>query len=814
MIKIISARVIEYRHVTLGLILMITAFFFCQIKNVVIKTELTDLYPPNHPFIKIQEKYKDQLGSPFKVFMMLQVKKGDIYNKETLGKVIRITDGLDVIPGVNHNHVYSIASRKIKKTKITKDGVITVNLMDGIPSDMKKFRESVREAGGVYGVWVSRDEKSVLFTAAFIERLMDYGTIFKSVQKLIQAESDADHVVYAAGEPILMGWVNKNLKEMYTIFAVTFLALVCLLWLYFRNILGVVVHLPPMILGVIWFLGFSGLLGYTVEPLTLVIPVLIVARSLSHSVQYTERYFEIYHAQKEKNVKKACIEALEHIFPPGVLGIVTDALGILLIAVAPIPMMQKLAYLCGFWAFSNIITGVLFTPVFISYAAAWHPKNIGTIVDMEKGVTQKILGVIAKLGYGKAGKVTFIGTIVLAVAAGWMASKVNIGDIHPGSPILWEDSDYNIAVAQMNRNFPGTEELYVLFEGHGPRAVEDPGFLSVLSSFQNYMETQPHVACTLSISDRLQYLHRAIYGGYPKWEVLPKNKKQMGELFSTINSHSAPGDYNLYFSQDESVANVIVWYKDHMRNTLTGAIQSVRTFMAEKKDMLARQKCTIQLASGNLGVLAAVNETVQGSQFLNFILVMGVVFLLCSLTFRSVAAAIILMIPLNLTNVIALSLMHYLKIGLNINTLPVVSVGVGVGIDYGIYLLSRICEEFQAAGGKYASEVPIRAIRTTGKAIFFAATTMIVGVIFWYLLSSMKFQAEMGLLLAFIMFINLVAALVVIPTLVNIFRPKFLERVRFDPVCFRLWRFRRFNREYAFTRQSEDFCSGSRCAKK
>ena len=269
MIKIISARVIEYRHVTLGLILMITAFFFCQIKNVVIKTELTDLYPPNHPFIKIHEKYKDQLGSPFKVFMMLQVKKGDIYNKETLGKVIRITDGLDVIPGVNHNHVYSIASRKIKKTKITKDGVITVNLMDGIPSDMKKFRESVREAGGVYGVWVSRDEKSVLFTAAFIERLMDYGTIFKSVQNLIQAESDADHVVYAAGEPILMGWVNKNLKEMYTIFAVTFLALVCLLWLYFRNILGVVVHLPPMILGVTWFLGFSGLLGYNVEPLTL-----------------------------------------------------------------------------------------------------------------------------------------------------------------------------------------------------------------------------------------------------------------------------------------------------------------------------------------------------------------------------------------------------------------------------------------------------------------------------------------------------------------------------------------------------------------
>jgi len=200
--------------------------------------------------------------------------------------------------------------------------------------------------------------------------------------------------------------------------------------------------------------------------------------------------------------------------------------------------------------------------------------------------------------------------------------------------------------------------------------------------------------------------------------------------------------------------------------------------MEEKKDLLAEQNCTVQLASGNLGLLAAVNATVEDAQLLNFILVMGVVFLLCSWNYKSVVAAIILMIPLNLTNIITLSIMRNLEIGLNINTLPVVSVGVGVGIDYGIYLLSRICEEYQAAGGEYSAAVASRAIKTTGKAIFFTATTMIVGVIFWYILSSMKFQAEMGLLLALIMFINIFAALVLIPTLVNIFRPKFLGKLK------------------------------------
>ena len=782
MVKKICTWAIEYRHVTLGIIGLITVFFCFQIKNMVIKTELTDLYPPNHPFIKIHEKYKDQLGSPFKVFMMLQVKEGDIYNEKILGKVIRITDGLDAIPGVNHNHVYSIASRKIKKTKVKKDAIITMNLMDGIPPDMDEFRESVRTAGGVYGIWVSRDEKSILFTAAFIEHMMDYDVIFEGVQKLIGEESDDNTIIHAAGEPVLMGWVNKNLGEMYYIFGLTFLGFVALLWLYFRNALGVIVHIPPIILGVIWFLGFSGFLGFNVEPLTLVIPILIVARSLSHSVQFTERYFEIYHEQEKKDVNKACIETLEHIFPPGMLGIVTDALGILLIAVAPVPMMQKLAYLCGFWAFSNVISGMLFTPVFISYSSSWHPHNIDRLVDQDKGITQKILGVIAGVGYGKAGVATFIITIVVAAVTGWIASNVEIGDIHPGTPILWEDSEYNIAIDEMNKNFPGTEELYVILAGDGPRAVEDPGFLRTIEAFQNHMEGSELVSRTLSISDKLTRISSAIYAGYPKWETLPQTKNESCQLFNALNGNAAPGDFSLYFSEDMSVANVVVWYKDHMRNTLIGAIKSVREFMEDKKDLLARENCIVQLASGSLGLLYAINETVEDAQLLNFALVMGVVFLLCSWNYRSIAAAIILMIPLNLTNIITLSIMNYMEIGLNINTLPVVSVGVGVGIDYGIYLLSRICEEYQLAGGEYTPEVATRSIKTTGKAIFFTATTMIVGVLFWYFLSSMKFQAEMGLLLALIMFINIFAALVLIPTLVYIFKPKFLGKFKIQQV--------------------------------
>lgn len=392
-------------------------------------------------------------------------------------------------------------------------------------------------------------------------------------------------------------------------------------------------------------------------------------------------------------------------------------------------------------------------------------------------MTQKILGGIAKIGFGKAGITCFLIAVGLYAYTGWVSSKVNIGDINPGTPILWQDSDYNIAVGQINRYFPGTEELYVIVEGDIENAVQRPEVLKLLDSFQQHMERNPLVAATISVADFLLPIHKYVYGGYQKWNILPNNPTDSAQIFHLLMGGAAPGDYDHYFSEDQKNANVIIWYKDHMGDTIREAISWVKKFMEERKAAIAKAKVTFRLASGNIGMLAAINETVKDSQFLNFILVMLTVFLMCAITYRSFVAAIILMIPLNLANLITLSIMKWLGIGLNINTLPIVSVGVGVGIDYGIYLLSRLCEESQREG-EYSFMVLRKSIKTTGKAIFFTATTMVAGVIFWYFLSSLRFQAEMGLLLAIIMTINMVGALILIPSLVYVFKPKFLLKTK------------------------------------
>src|SRR3990172_6305030 len=207
MIRNLASWMIKHRYIVLGTMLAITIFFLFQISKITIKTELSDLLPYSHPFIKIHEKYEEQIGGSFKIFLMIKVKEGNIYNKETLEKIAQITEGLDAVPGVNHNQIYSIASRKLKKIRVTADAILTEDLMKEVqsPSSMEEFKKTVRKAPGVLGVWVSRDEKAALFTAAFIERLMDVNVIFKEVSRIIEKESDKNHVIDMAGEPVLMG---------------------------------------------------------------------------------------------------------------------------------------------------------------------------------------------------------------------------------------------------------------------------------------------------------------------------------------------------------------------------------------------------------------------------------------------------------------------------------------------------------------------------------------------------------------------------------------------------------------------------------
>ena len=799
--------VIRYRWQVLALAVLLTVFFAMQIRHVRFETAISALWPADHPYVDVYQTYEHNYGSPLTVYMMLRVKDGTIYNPETLGKVERITRAIDDIRGVNHNRVVSITSRKVKHLSIEGSSIHVANLLPRkrpeTEAEFEDFRERVVGAG-VIGTLVSDDGSATQIAGNFIERLTDVQDVFERVQEIKEQEKDEGHEIYLAGQPILMGWVWTYQQELLSIIALTAGLMFLLLYVYIRSIRLTILPLIATLVSAIWGLGFAGLLGYTLDPLILIIPALLMARTLSHGVQKVERIIELEDTALDASEKaKTLMLAL---FGSGLLGIVTDAVGILVIGLATIPVMQQLAIFCSFWAASIIVSVLILIPVGVSLLGL--PKGGRTAIRLERSFVNRILDGVGWLVTASRARWVMAGFALTTVLSVAISTQITIGDIYPGTPLLWPDSPYNTAVKNMNDYFVGTDEFFVIARPRGGQdsgtgadgsvlaegraqtgekaalakgmdsALEEflglrtPEALGEMVDFQRYLERHPLVRGTFSFADFIRKVNRLYHWNYAKWDHLPDSRQATATFAHMLLQGTDPGDFDRFVDNMYKHANVTAWLTDHRGETLEEVVRYVKAYQDDNSDGAVE----FQLASGSAGVTAAVNEEVANKELLVFLLAGLVVGVACLIVFRSILAAGILMLPLLVTNFVVMSIMVFLRIGLDVNTLPIVSIGMGVGIDYGIYMLTRIMQEIRRMGTY--EEAIAHAVHTTGRAVFFTATVMVVSVGVWYFSSSFRFVAEMGLLLAMVMGVNMLGALLVIPAIITVTRPRFTLTAR------------------------------------
>lgn len=778
----IAQWVMAHRGLMTLVFVAITAFFAAGLRNVELKTIFSDLLPKDDPFVQVFKDHPN-FGNPLTITLMVRNKDGDIYNAETLGKVWQLTRDIDLAPGVDHDQILSIATEKARYAEATPEGIDMRPLMEdhvpGTPEEIADFRRRVDKSPNARAFLISGDSTSTLINATFIEQRLDYGEAFKYVHGLVQKYQDAHHEVYMAGQPALTGWVYEYESQMFRIFAVTLGALVLALAFYMRNIVGIVTPIVTSLVAAVWGFGFVGWLKSPIEPLLMVVPLLLVARSFSHCVQFTERYYEIYSHVKDR-VKAAEI-TMGVMMAPSVLGIFTDIVGIFLIAIAPIPAMERFALFCGFWAIWLIPTGVILISLLLASLPA--PKNVDRLIGkggnsgMHRGF-QSLLGGIAKLSYGKTANVTTVVVAVLGVFAVYTALQIRIGNPVEGSNLLWDYSEYNQAVRQINSHFPGVNTLEVVLEAKDQkdpqRVARQADTVITMLRLQSLMEqgTAPPRA-TLSFADYLMEGNRLFAGGNPKWLPLDPDNSSTNAAATAVTMGTSSKSFSHVIDFDQENSTVSLWYKDNKQETVDAALKAAKA--AVDAVGIDHDKFRVRLGTGTIALQEAMNSVVERFHWVIIGLLNLVILLGCSLAYRSFVAGFILLIPVNLANFIIQASMHLMHIGLDINSLMVAAIGVGVGIDYGIYLLSRICEEYHAQNHDWGRTI-VASLTTTGKAIMFTATIMLIGILPWYFLSGLKFMADMGLLLVLTMLINMVLALVALPLLVWLVKPGFVAR--------------------------------------
>jgi len=769
-----------HRFLALLLIVLITAGFGLGLPRVELRTIFSDLLPANHPFV---QTYKDHpnFGNPLTVTVMVRRKDGEIYNAETLAKIWDMTRDIDLTPAVDHDQILSIATEKARFQEATPYGIESQPLMGdhapATPEEIAEFRRRVEKSPNSRAFLISPDERATLIRATFIERLLDYGESFEFVQALVERERDEHHDVFIAGQPVLTGWVYRYERQMIGIFAVTGTALLLALVLYMRNVAGVVGPLLTSLVAAIWGFGFVGWLGHPIEPLIMVVPLLLIARSFSHCVQVTERYYEIYHHVRDR--RKAAEISMSVMMAPGTLGIITDAAGLFLIAVAPIPAMERFALFCGFWALMLIPTNVFMSPLLLSLLP--EPRNVDSIIgiDAERGGVhariKQLLSRVARLSHGRNGRITSGVALVIAIASIVQLTNLKVGNPVEGSNLLWDHSEYNVAVSHINANFPGLNTLEIVFEAKEAsserRVMHQADTVGTMLALQRHVESEevPPEA-TLSFADYLPEANRLFSGGNPKWAPLDSSDVAVAAAAGAVLFGSSPKAFLHVTDFVQENGTVSLWYKDNKQETVDQALAQARRAVEAVGD--DHDAFRIRVAAGTIALQQSINDTVDRYQYIILALLNLVILVTCSYAYRSLVAGVLLMIPVNLSNVLLGAVMVSMGIGLDVNTLPIAAIGIGVGIDYGIYLLSRICEEYQEYPdyGKAIDD----AVATTGKAIFFTATIVLVGILPWYFLSELKFLADMGLLLVMVMLINMVIALVVLPLLVWLIKPRFV----------------------------------------
>ena len=767
----------DHRKLVLLGVMLVTAWFAWHIPAVRMLSDFADLLPQQHPYIKLHNSIRDTFGGANIITMAVEVEEGTVFTNETLARIHRITEGMDKLTSINHNLVTSLTHRNTRKISLTPDGNIrSVTYYDPQYGDysadeLAGMQRDVVASPRVFGLLVSPDLKAAIIKGTLNEGALDYGKIFEELQAIRAAEAAPGVRIYATGNPVLVGWVDSYSAQILQIFLYTVFIVLAILIVYTRRLYGILLPLAGMALTSIWGVGFMGVLGYNLDPLMLVVPFLISARALSHGIQKVERYFLELARTDDKQI--AARNTFNALFRPGALAIVADAAALFLIGLGSVPINDKMAIYASFWAVSMLVTVLVTLPMLLAILP--KPKRIAAKQTFIRDAFPKLALVVGTPARARA--VLWV-TLCIVLVATWLSFKVQIGEPEPGSPLLYRDHDFNVSSKAINDRFPGSEELFIIARTEEKGGLKRPEVIKALADFQNYMLLDPTMGGAKGLNNLVMQVNQMTRNDDPRWAVVPNRASDVGGLmFMYMMSAPVPGALLEYLDTDEQVANMVFYYKDHTGETIRRAIHMVKQWRDEVGSKVPG--LNIELAGGPVGVTAAINEEAFDT---NVIVVPAVLVLILMFTFwfyGSLHSGVMMLVSMGFATTLTYACMGLLEMGLNVNTVPMIAVGIGLGVDYAIYMMDRIKEEMH--GATDLQEAVKRAVSTTGVAIAFTATTLIGGIIMWVFISDLRFQADSARLLIIMLVLNACSAMFLVPAWAEIFKPKFIMEAGREP---------------------------------
>lgn len=766
-----SHGLIRYRYGFLSICLIVSLFFSYHLKNLSFRTNLGDFYPLKHPYLQVQNQLNKIFGGLNQVSIAIEVKDGTILNIDTLNKAWQITNLLYLTDGINANRVVSLSARKVKHVEANEEGFVTQWLMHDPPKSIQELdilKERIIRNPLVYGPMVSKDFKATLIQADF-ESGVSVKKIFEILQGIKTKYEDKNHAIYISGQPVLQGWLDFYLPRILRLSFITLLVMSLVLYYAFKSKRGIILPLSSATMATLWGLGITAMLGYKLTPSTILAPFLVFALGVSHSVQFIKLYYE-YMGRHKRNSKAAAIKITRNLFVPAFTGLLTDGVAPFTLFFVPLGMVKSLAIAIGFGILSIFFSTVILVPNLLSFMKP--PRRLEVIKEERTTLTNKIMGYFARLAVNKNSRwIVISGFFILTLIALLGTTQIIVGDKKPGTSLLYSNSSYNQAEKFISEKFATSDPYYIFVEGKQEDALYSSAVLNEMDSLQRYLEKEVKgVGRTLSLVEYVKGMNMVMYAGDFKEFRIPQQDKTIAEYVFLYSLTGFPGDFDPVVSPDYRYANIKVDLRDHKAQTIDAVIKKTEEWIKlNHKD----KTIDFKYAGGNIGMLAAVNQTVKPMLSINSIGTAALVLFCLVAAYGLVLGLGILFLPLIFRTTLILGLLGFFRIGLTAEIIPVIALGIGFGDDFGIYILSRVMDEIKEGGG--VKEALIEAMSTSGKAVFFTGLSLTIGIAAW-ILSPILMQARLGALLGFLILFNAIGTLVVLPSMTMTIKPKFLIR--------------------------------------
>ncbi|WP_022980830.1 RND family transporter [Ideonella sp. B508-1] len=781
--------IFNHRAFILLVMLLASVFLGWEGSRLVVNGSFDRLIPQNHPYIKNYFDNKDDLrpiGNAVRI--VVENTDGTVFDRDYLEFLSKVNDKAFLIRGVDRPWVKSLWMASVRWQEVTEHGFESAPVMmqgfTGTPEQIAQVRDNVQRAG-IIGSIVANDLRSSMIVLPLLDtypdsgKAIDYGEFGREVESQIRAMQTPKFRIRVVGFGKLVGDLISGLGMVQIFFAASALIATVVVLVYTRCIRSTVLLVTASVLGVVWLLGLMRLFGFDLDPYSILVPFLIFAIGLSHGAQKMNGIMLDVGRGTHRYV--AARYTFRRLFLTGLTALLTNVVGFAVMMVIDIPVIHDMALTASMGVLVLIFTKLVVIPVALSYigvstSAAQRSVRENREDRTGRGIASRFWTLLVAFTRRGPATAAVIAAAIIGGSTYLVSRHVQVGDLDAGAPELRSDSVYNRDIAYVNEHYGlSTDQFVVMVQGASPK---DPAYKNVSPSDESLtcdrdkfklistadklewtLQNTPGVQATTSAGSMSRYQNSGLNEGNPKWLFNSRSPRQLyGAVRQLLDFQ--PGT----ITTDCSFIPVTAYLSDHKAATLAGVLAAVERFAAENSD----KDVHILPAAGSAGIESLTNIVVAKAQHEMLFLVYGAVILLCFITFRDWRAVLVALIPLLITSSICEALMVWLGIGIKVATLPVIALGVGVGVDYALYILS-IQLALQRQGVPLAESYR-RSLEFTGRIVALIGVTMAAGVVTWAW-SPIKFQADMGILLTFMFLWNMIGALILIPALSHFLLP-------------------------------------------